>query len=271
MVRKPEITVEKARSASQDELRLLLWEHNEDVLFALLENPLFDENLLYRLLQRKDLPGILLERVARDREWMRAYRIRLSVARHPRTPRLVAIPLVRQLYLFDLANLTLQPSVPAELKRLAEDQIISRLPQLPLGQKFTLARRGSARVAAALLGEGLMQVVPLALDNPFLTESQVLKVLAQENLPPIVAAGVAEHRKWSYLYNVRMALIRQPLTPLGRVLAFLPDLTLRDLEDLAAVKTLSESLREYIRQQIATRARRGRIEDSADTKQPARD
>jgi hypothetical protein len=254
---------ERARSATQKELAELVYSRNEEVLAALLENPRFDENLLCRLLDRKDTPGVILEQVARTRTWMRSYRVKLRVASHPHTPRLTAVPLVRQLYLFDLVTLSLVPSVPAEMKRLAEDLVINRLPQLPLGQKFTLARRGSARVAAALLAEGLERVVGLSLDNPFLTEAQVLKTLARDGLPESVVAAVARHRKWSYLYNVRMALVRHPLTPLARVLGFLGDLTLRDLEELSAASTLGESLRRYLRHEIARRRGRSRARRSA--------
>ncbi|MCL4524423.1 MAG: hypothetical protein M1451_11040, partial [Acidobacteria bacterium] len=185
------------------------------------------------------------------------------VAAHPHTARLAALPLIRQLFLFDLVNLTLQPATPAEIRRIAEDVILNRLPQLALGQRLTLARRGSARVAAALLAPQNQEVfnekiVPLALDNAFLTESQVLKVLARENLPEIVPASIARHRKWSYLYNVRMALVRHPLTPLARVLAFLPEITLRDLDELSGARSLPASLKQYIRAEVALRRSRGR-------------
>jgi hypothetical protein len=165
---------------------------------------------------------------------------------------------VRQLHLFDLVNVSLLPSPPAELRRIAEELILARIGQLPLGQKMTLARRGSARVAAALLLNGVEQVVPLALENPRLTESQVLKVLARDDVPPHVVDALARHRKWSILYNVRMALVRQPLTPLGRVLSFLPDLTLRDLDELCAAKSLSPAMRDYLRREVAGRSRRQR-------------
>ena len=56
--------------------------------------------------------------------------------------------------------MALLPGVSAELKRNAEDQLTTRLPQLPLGQKITLARRGPARVAGLLLAEGHPLVVP---------------------------------------------------------------------------------------------------------------
>jgi hypothetical protein len=250
------LDAQRARTASRDDLQLYVYNGSEQVLFALLENPLLDEKNLLLLLERKDLPGKLLDRISKQKAWMESYAVRLRLARHPQTPRIVSLRLVKHLYLFDLVNLSLLPQVPAELKRIAEEMIIARLPQLPLGQKLTLARRGSGRIAAALLAEGIAQIVPLALDSAFLTESHVLKTLAREGLPPGVVAALAVHSKWSYFYNVRMALVRHPLTPLARVLAFIPDLTMRDLSELLHASTLTDNLREYIRNEVEIRARR---------------
>jgi len=250
------LTAERARTASRDELLTYVYNGSEEVLSALLENPLLDEKNLLLLLERKDLPGKLLDTVGKQKAWMESYPVRLRLVRHPHTPRILSMRLVKQLYLFDLVNISLLPQAAAEIKRVAEEMIVARLPQLPLGQKLTLARRGSGRVAAALLAEGLTQVVPLALDNAFLTESHVLKVLAHEGVSPSVVAALASHSKWSYQYNVRMALVRHPLTRLARVLSFIPDLTMRDLAELQHASTLSDSLREYIRNEVEIRARR---------------
>jgi hypothetical protein len=121
-------------------------------------------------------------------------------------------------------------------------------------------------VAAALLAEGLELTIPLALNNAFLTEAQLLKVLARDDLPPAVPSGVAAHPRWSSVYSVRMALVRHPLTPLSRVLAFIPDLTLGDLEVLSGARSISPSLKEYIRSEVALRRRRSkcRPEQGAD-------
>jgi hypothetical protein len=245
-----------ARTATGDELTALVNEAGGDVLPGLLENPALNESHLVLLLERKGLPGAILEQIAHHREWMRGYPVRMRVALHPRTPRLLALPLVRQLYLFDLAEACVQPSVPNEIKRLAEEQILAKMAQLPLGQKLTLARRGPGRVAAALVAEGHPQALPLALDNAHLTEAHVLKVLAREDLPAETPAAIAQHRRWSLQYNVRVALVRHPLTPLARVLAFLPDLTLRDLGDLCAMARVSPNLRQYLQHEIAVRRRR---------------
>ena len=257
MVPKSNPEVERARSASAEEIPALAYASSEDVLIALLENPRRGESHLRLLLERKDLPGTVLEAIARRKEWLRSYRVKRQLAFHMHAPRLLVMRLARELFLMDLVQLSLLPSVAVEIRRLAEELIIARLPQLPLGQKLTLARRGPARVAGSLLAEGHEQVVRVALDNALLTEAQVLKVLSREHLPAPVVPGIARHRKWSQVYNVRVALIRHPMAPLARLLSFLPDLALRDLEDLCDHKAVSASLRRYIRHEIARRSAAG--------------
>jgi len=252
------IRAERAASAAGDELRGLLHDADPRVLLALLENPALDEPLLLLLLNRNDLPRDVLEEIGSRREWMKSYRVKLRVVGHPHTPRLLALPLIKQLYLFDQVKLSLQAGTPAELRRAAEETVVAKLEQIPLGQKLTLARRASARVAGALLAEGLPRVVDAALDNAAMTESQILKVLAKDDLPGGVAGAIAGHRRWSLLPNVRLALVRQPQTPLARVLAFLPDLTVGDLEVLAGARSLSASLRQYITAEVALRRSRRR-------------
>ena len=247
-----------ARAATLEELGALLDSADPDVLLAVLENPLLSEKLLCEFLERKDLPAEVLARITRNKEWMKNYPVRLRLVRHPRTPRLATLGLIRQLFLFDLVGVSLLPSVPAEIRRLAEDMILNRLAQLPLGEKLTLARRGPTRVAGALAAEGLPQVLPLALDNAFLHEGQLLKMLAKANLPPRVVAAIAKHRKWSYNANVRMALVRNPLTPLARVLTFLPDIPLNHLRDLLKIPTLRADLKKYLEHEVDRRLGRKR-------------
>jgi hypothetical protein len=252
-----EFTRYRARTATGEELASLLRHHSPDVLVALLDNPTLDETQLCLLLNRKDIPSELLEEVIRRKPLLKNYRVKRALAFHPRTPRLANLRLIRELYLMDLMQLTLLPGTSAELKRVAEEQLVARLPQLPLGQKITLARRGTARVAGALLAEGHTQVLSITLDNPGLTEAQVLKALARANLPPGVVKAVAQHRKWSHTYNVRLALVRHPNSTLSTVLAYLPELTVSDLRELAAPGIVSENLRKYLLAEIQQRIRKG--------------
>jgi hypothetical protein len=246
---------ERALVAAGEELAALLHHADPDVLLAVLDNPSLDEAQLCMLLERKNLPAEILEEVARRKPLLKNYRVKKALAFHPRTPRLVTLRLLRDLYLMDLVQLTLLAGIPTELKRNAEDQLVSRLPQLPLGQKITLARRGPARLAGALLAEGHEQIVSIVLDNAYLAESQVLRVLSREKLPPAVVRNISLHRKWSISYNVRLALVRHPLSPLATVLAYLPELTVSDLRELASPGIVSDSLRKYLQAEVQRRIR----------------
>jgi hypothetical protein len=247
---------DRARIAAGEELAALLHHHSGDVLLGVLDNPALDETQLCLLLNRNDLPAEVLEEVARRKPLLKNYRVKRALAFHPRTPRLAGLRLLRELYLMDLVQLTLLPSTSTELKIHAEEQLIARLPQLPLGQKVTLARRGTARVAGGLLAEGHAQILSVVLDNAQLTEAQVLKALSRDRLPIGVIKAISQHRKWSHTYNVRLALVRHPSSTLSTILGYLPELTVSDLRELAAPGIVSESLRKYLLAEIQQRIRR---------------
>jgi hypothetical protein len=246
-----------ALTASGEELGRLVFHADTGVLLALVGNPALEEAQLCAMLERKNLPADVLEEVARRKALTKSYRVKKALAFHSRTPRLVGMRLLKELYVMDLVQLTLLPAIRTELKINAEEQLLARLPQLPLGQKITLARRGPARLAGSLVAEGHPQLLAVALENPRLTEAQILKALSREKIPEAVPAAIARHGKWSQSYNVRMALVRQPHAPLASVLAFLPELTVSDLRELAAPGIVPEALRKYLQAEVARRISRG--------------
>lgn len=256
---------ERARAATGEELKSFLYHPSAEVLYSLLENPALDETSLGLLLSRKDLPEEILGSIAGRKNFLKSYAIKKALVFHPKAPRLVGLRLLRDLYLMDLVQFSLSPTVSAELKRQAEGYIIARLPQLPLGQRITLARRGPARVAGALIATGHAQVLQIALDNPRLTEAQLLKVLWHEKLPQAVVLTVANHRKWSQSYNVRLALVRNAGTPLSLVLGFLPHLTISDLRELAAPGVVPENLRKYLEAEVHRRLRNSKAKADAES------
>lgn len=248
--------LERAERGGPAEIRQLVHDPALEVLEALLRNPFLSEEHLLMLLYRKDIPRELLEAVANHEQWAQSQRVRVALVEHPRTPRLLALRLVKFLYLFDLVNVALQPAAPAEIKRLAEDQIINRAPQLPLGQQVALARRGTARVVAALLLEGREQVIGPGLDNPLLTEAALLSLLRRDDLAEDLVEKISQHPKWSARYDLRVQLVRHPLTPLGVALAFLGDLKVGDLRVIADDKRMRPEMRDYVLVEVKKRLRR---------------
>ncbi len=237
---------ERASCAPRQQLAPFFKETAKEVLVALARNPNLQERDLLRLLERKDLPPEVLREVAAHRETARHYGVKLALARHPRTPRLVSLPILKFLYLFDLVRVSQTPAVPADVKLVAEETILKKVETIPRGERISLARRGSGRVAAGLLATSDRDIILAALDNAFLSEAHILRVLAQQDLPPVVVETVAQHEKWSRRYHLRLALIRNPSTPLPRVLAFLPDIAVNDLREVCLDRRMPEAVRNYI-------------------------
>ncbi len=244
---------EQAAVAPRHLLEPFFKESAKEILVALARNPNLQERDLLRLLDRKDLPAEVLREVAAHKETARNYAVRLAIARHPKTPRLVSLPLMKFLYLFDLVRVCHTPGVPADVKRVAEDNILKRLEAVPRGEKITLARRGPGRVAAGLLMTEDQDVSRAALDNPYLSEADLMHVLALDQLPAAAVEVIAVHDKWSRRYYLRLALIRNPLTPFARVLEFLPDLAVNDLRDICLDRRMPEHVRKYILSHCAER------------------
>src|SRR5512143_2285731 len=98
------------------------------------------------------------------------YSSRLVQLKDARTPRRVALGLLRYVKLMDLASLTRDKMLPAELRQAAEGMLKEKLPTLPLGIKVTLARLLSEDLLKALLLGGEPEVVKACFENPRMKE-----------------------------------------------------------------------------------------------------
>lgn len=258
MESKSELDEDGARRAPLVEIPALIHAHREEVLRGLLENPHFGELHLCLLLGRAELSTALLEQIARHKEWITSYRVKRALAFHHNLPQTIGLSLVRELYAADLAALSFSPSGNPALRHLAEELVLARLPQLPPAQKMTLARRGSPRVIGAMLIDGSPESLPTVLDSALLNEGHVLKALARVALPVRIVTAIADHAKWSHIYSVRLALLRNSQTPMARVLAFLPNITTTDLKILSQSSSVPSRLLPHVRRELANRMQHGK-------------
>lgn len=245
--------VEVAAVAPRHRLDTLFKETSKEVLVALARNPNLLERDLLRLLERKDLPREVIQQIAAHKEAAQNYAVKLALVRHPKAPRLISLPLLKFLYLFDLVRVCQTPGVPTDVKMVAEETILRKVESIPRGEKITLARRASGRVAAGLLVTDDRELIRAALENPFLSEAHLLRTLALDKLPRVVVESIAMDGKWSYRYYVRLALIRNPKTPLSRVLEFVPDVAVTDLQEVCLDRRMPEQVRKYILAHCAER------------------
>ena len=101
---------------------------DEEALLAMFENPNLEQAHVTLLLGRLDLPANVWSAVARKGNWRSSKGVRVRLARHPCAPKRIALAAVRQLHLFDLVGLSLLRSAPTDVRRFAEEVILSLSP-----------------------------------------------------------------------------------------------------------------------------------------------
>jgi hypothetical protein len=205
------------------------------------------------LLRRADLPPDVLEQLSKIGELLKYPKVKLALVEHPKTPRHVSLPLIRQLYTFDLMQMALTPVVPADVKRAADEALAHRLETLASGERLTLAHRGSGRIAEALLADADARVMRAALQNARLTEASVVRILTRPDAPFACVDAVARHPQWALRREVRVALLRNEKTPMARALEFARGLPPGLLREILQTSRLPAKVKEHLLAEIGQR------------------
>jgi hypothetical protein len=175
------------------------------------------------------------------------YEVRRDLARCRATPEVLALRLVGGLFWADLMAIGLDTRLHPRLRRAADQHLLARLPGLAVGEKISLARRAAPAILAHLRHDPTPRVIAALLDNPRLTEGSLAPLAHGETTPTPVLELIAGDRRWSARYPLRLALARNPATPLAAALRLLPALHKPDLRAVAGDPRLSQPLRRRAR------------------------
>jgi hypothetical protein len=193
-------------------------------------------------LQRADIGATEIDSLAKSPAAAKSRKVALAVVLHPRAPRHISIPLLRRMFTFELMQVSLTPAVAADIKRAAEDQIIVRAESLSAGEKISLAKRASGRVAALLLQEDDERVISPALDNTHLTEALVVQTLMKARASQALFRLVSEHRKWATGREVQISLLRSEKTPIEKARELAKNFSEEFLREIVAEERFSDLL-----------------------------
>jgi hypothetical protein len=234
-------------------------------------DPDLTEDLALAFLKRADLPPEVIEQLAKNTNALKSRKVKVALVSHPNAPRHVSVPLARQFYTFDLMKVSLSPRVPADVRVAVDQVLISRLSTVTLGERLTLARRASGRVAAALLldletidgkiahgktTEGKIvnaetvaretRVMRTALENSRLTEALVINSVLRPAAGAALVQAVAQHAKWSRRREIRAALLRTEHLSLARALEFSREIPAPLLQEVLASSRLPAKIKDQL-------------------------
>ena len=225
-----------------------------EVLCGVAASSRLTEELALSLLARRDLPHQAIVDLSKNGAVMKHRKVIVAVISHPRTPRHVSLPIARHLYTFELMQIVLTPGIATDLKMNIEESLISRRDSISSGERLTLAKRGSTRVAAAMLADPEERVMHAALENPYMTEAWIVKALLRDDAPVPLVHSVCCHPKWSLRRDVQVALLRNDKTPLARAIAIAEKLPTQLLRDVLHHSRLEANVKTYLHALLERRA-----------------
>ena len=135
---------------------------------------------------------------------------------------------------------------PADVKLTADETLIARLKSVTLGERLTLARQASGKIAAALLQDEEKRIMRAALENSRLTETLVVKAVLKAAANVTLVQAVSRHTKWSLRSDVQIALLQTPHLSLARALAFARAIPPAKLRDILKTSRLPEKIKNHL-------------------------
>ncbi len=236
-------------SASEPELHRRLREAGSEELLALLRERSGELTApaARHALRNPYCTAEAIEAIAGEQRLLSFYEVRRDLTLHPRTPELLAARFVPTLWWRDLMALALDTRLRPALRHAAEIHLGAHLPGMAVGEKISLARRASVGVLSLLRYDPSPRVIAALLDNPRLTEGLLGPVLHRASTPPSILELIANDRRWGVRYPLRLALVRNPATPLKISWRLLEALRKVDLRPVATDPRVPEPVRRRAR------------------------
>lgn len=227
----------------EEEIRYHLQGLNRERFESLIRNPGFHSRHLVTLLRDDSVESDLIRRIYDDEELRSDYRVKSAMARHPHTPKVIALELLRHLFWRDLLHVMDSLKVNPHVRRTAEYLLGEQIENLTVGEKLALARQANRSAIRLLRRLPDPKIVRILLTNPRLTEEDVLFITTRgESKGPILRA-VGRSPRWARRYPIRLALVRNASTPPAVSLPLVSGLLERDLEALTHMSTVHPAVR----------------------------
>jgi hypothetical protein len=142
-----------------------------------------------------------------------------------------------------------EPGRPA----VAEEREDPSFEELSIPAKIRLASLGNASIRAKAIRCPIRIVAMAAIKAQGVKDMEVVHYAGNRNLSEDVIRYIASKREWTKLYGVKVALCRNPKTPLVEATRMLTSLRERDLQNLAKSKGVTSALGAQARRLVMQR------------------
>ena len=144
----------------------------------------------------------------------------------------------------ELDILTILTDVPSRDRedRPRQPFLDGTLREIPLGMRKSLARKPDFRLIQRIAKDQDHRVIRQLLDNPRMTERDVIRIGSTRPTSPKVLETIYNHPRWISRYAIKKTIVFNPYAPLSLSLRLLTYLNVQDLELLSTMPELDSDL-----------------------------
>lgn len=120
--------------------------------------------------------------------------------------------------------------------------LFQKIQTMSVSEKLDLARKASKEARSILIRDSNKLVQLAVVNSPKITESEILAIASNRQVNDDVLKEIAMNKEWLRNYQIRLALVNNPKTPLSIAMAQVTYLNRRDLSLLAKSKGVPRPL-----------------------------
>ncbi len=132
----------------------------------------------------------------------------------------------------------------------------AKLSQMSISEKIRRAILGSGAERALLIKDNNKLVAGAAASSPQFTEHDAIRVASNRNVHEEVLRLISKNRAFTRGYQIKLALVSNPKTPLPFASGFIPHLRESDLKALTKDKNVPSNIKTLVRQQLQRKQKR---------------
>jgi hypothetical protein len=129
-----------------------------------------------------------------------------------------------------------------ELTAQQQESLYQMILKMSIPQKIRLAMLGNRQARKLLIHDRNKIITTAVLRSPKITDSEIMRFAQERNTPEDIILAICKNRTWLRTYQVKLALVNNPKTPLPKAIQFLDHLHDKDLQALSRNKNVPSVL-----------------------------
>lgn len=120
--------------------------------------------------------------------------------------------------------------------------LFQKIQSMSVSERINLAVKASKEVRSILIRDPNKVVQMAVIQSPKITESEVLMIASSRQIHDDILRYIISNRDWIRNYQIKVALVNNPKTPLSSALRLVSSLNNKDLTLLAKSKAIPRVL-----------------------------